>query len=684
MRALSSREKGFLFTFLCSVWAMLFSLSFVQKEDPIYAGDISRSHDATVKLIRALDESFLTFLNTIRSSLSSSYNVIADLPPTLLELLTGSTSRGHFIMALVVCYLTPLCFLLPRYSWKFFGDSEEKPLPLMLCLILWSFLCLSFWPILLGGYTDLSSLIPLLIALGLAVDTDFSSAYQRRRMIILGLCLYLAFMFRRWYIFAIGSVYLTCLIVSLGALNRDNAREKLTIIVKNLVTAGLTTLLLIMIFQFPVFRGMVFNRYKDKYSAFQGPLSNSLLGIYSTVGPVILLTAAAALLTNFVRRRKVRASLFILICPLIFFAAVTRLQALDMHHTLGVNIYIWLAAFGGIINLYLALPKAGLKAILCLAVTAYMIIGFQGAFSTRTAEEKSPLLPGAIIKPVKHPNFAGLNELMLDLKELADNSSTKIFLAGSSNILNEHMVRNNIPSLRQHILDNKGIDKRDGIVVFQLMAAKYVVTVDPVRAVVKEDEQTTVIVPVDKLMKGEGIGRAYTKLEKTYDLGNGVTAHIYKKERAFTLAEVRDYIDSFPAGHERWTNPVSQTDELLMTAWELVSDGVERQPFDRENSRGDYVIKSGHDPATSVTLNLEGFERIKFSLTISAWKKVCGGHAFITAGVPGREAEKADLNAGETLVYDMELGNPPQLVLSAEGNGGTACDRVFFRILESE
>jgi len=664
---------------------MLFALSFVQKEDPIYAWDLSRSHDATIKLITALNESFLTFLNTIRSSLSSSYNVIADLPLTALEILSGSTSREHFILALVACYLAPVCLLLPKYSWKFFGDQNEPPLPLRLCLISWSFLCLSFWPMTLEGYTDLASLIPLLIALGLALDTDFSSGYQRRRMIIFGLCLYLAFMFRRWYIFAVGAVYLTCLITALVALSRDEAREKLKIIIKNLVTAGLTTMILMMIFQFPVFRGLILSKYGEKYAAYQAPLGESLAMIYSTVGPVALLAAVVGPLLNLARRRRVKASLFALLCPLIFLAAVTRIQGLGMQHTLGVTIYIWLAAFGSVISLYLALPRAFLRAILGLAVTVYMIIGFQAAFTVPVGREKSPFWPGVSIEPLKHPNFAGLKALMEDLEKLADDSSSKIYIVSSSMTLNNHVVRNNVPSLRRNILNSKEVDKRDGIVVFQLMAAKYVVILYPSPLSGPAlSERTITIVPPDKLMKREGIGRAYEKLDRAYDLGHGSTAYIFEKKRAFTLAEVRDYIDSFPAGHENWSDPVSKTDEIMMTAWDLISDGVERLPFDRQNRRGDYVLKPGHDPATSITLNFEGLKRVKFSLTISSWKKVCDGRALVTAGLPGREPEKAELKAGETLVYDLEMGEPPQLVLSAEGEGGSSCNHVFFRILESK
>ena len=97
---LTSREKLLLFSFFCAAWAVMFALTFVGREYPVHAWDVARSHNMTIKLLDALSESFLVFLNTPRSSLSGSYNAVGDLLPALWPLATGSRDRAHFILSL--------------------------------------------------------------------------------------------------------------------------------------------------------------------------------------------------------------------------------------------------------------------------------------------------------------------------------------------------------------------------------------------------------------------------------------------------------------------------------------------------------------------------------------------------------------------------------------------------------
>lgn len=665
----------------------MFALSFVSREDPIHAWDLSRSHNMTIKLLEALSESLPAFLDTFRSSLSSSYNAVGDLLPALWELLTGSTDRGHFIMSLVIFYLAPLGLLLPWYSWRFFGGGEQRmPLFLGFCLTLWAFLYVPFWPALLGGFTDPASLTPMLIALGLALKTDITERQERRRMILLGISLYACFLIRRWFIFGVGSFYLTYALIALGSLNRGRLADGVKNIVRNLLTAGLASLVPMMIFQFPVFRGMILNRYSEKYAAFQSPLSDSLGLIYSTTGPVILFLAVVSPLIALIRRRQVAANLFAVICPVIFFAAFTQIQGLGMHHTLLVTMFIWLLAFSGLINLYQLLPGTVLKTGLGLLMTFLMVAGFQSAFSGDQNQGRlAPLLPGVRIDPLTHPNLDGLNGLILDLKKLTDDPSARIaVMASCGYLINRDLVENLMPYglQRKHILTTKDIDKRDGINAFQLSVAKYVVVADPPDAYMNAEEQTIITIPANKILKGEGLGRAYRRVGEGYPLGQGVTGYIYERVRAFTKDEIEDYVRSFPPESENWPRPVTEDDKLLMAAVGVISNGRERMPFDKENSRGTYVIKPASSPATAISLNLEGLERIKFALSIAARKKVCGGRAKVSVSQPGLAPETTEIKAGEKREYDLDLTSSSQVVISAEGEGGTKCDYVFFQILE--
>lgn len=639
----------------------------------------------TIKLLDVLSESFLGFLNTIRGSLSGAYNAVGDLLPAMWELLTGSTDRAHFEMSLIIFYLAPLGFLLPRYAWRLFGDGQkEMPSLLGFSLVLWAFLYVPFWPALLAGFTDLACLIPFLAALGLALNTNITARVERRRMILLGVSLYLCFLLRRWFIFAVGSFYLTYAFVALGTLERNNWSSGLKNIVKNLLTAGITSLVLIMIFQFPVLRGMVFNKYSELYAAFQAPLTVSLGQVYSVTGPVILILAAISPIAALVRKKNVAVNVFALLCPVIYFLSFTRIQGIGTHHTLAITFFIWLLAFGGLVSLYQVLPANFARAVLCLIVTAFMIVGFKGVFSPNLSSAgAAALLPGARIQPVKHPDFAGLKDMLSDLAQLLAGRTDKATFLASTPDLNYDLARNLMgPDFTNNILTSKGIDARDGISVFQLVASRYVIVPDPVHQQLPGSAQFVVTVPADKILKGEGLGRAYHRVGQGYNLGNGVTGYIYEKQRPFTREEVDDYFRSFPPGAENWFRPITEDDKMLMTAVEVISDGQERLPFDKEKKPGLYVIKSGSNPPTSVTLNLEDLQRIKLAFSITSRKKLCGGQVVISVGQPGLPPESISLKAGETEEIEVELASSKRLTISAERDSGVGCDFVLFRILE--
>ena len=379
------------------------------------------------------------------------------------------------------------------------------------------------------------------------------------------------------------------------------------------------------------------------------------------------------------------ANLFAVLCPVIYFVAFTRIQGFGMHHTLVVTLFVWLLAFSGLVNLYQLLPGTVLKAGLGLLVTLFMVAGFQTVFSGDENQGRlAPLMPGIRVNPLTHPNLDGLGGLIGDLKKLTADPVDKVaVLASCGYIINRDLVENLMPSgMRKRILITKDIDKRDGINVFKLSVAKYAVVADPPQAHMRAEEQTIITIPAEKILKGEGLGRAYRRVGEGYPLGQGVTGYIYEKVRAFTKDEVEDYVRSFPPGSENWPRPVTEDDKLLMTAVSVVSNGQERMPFDKENSRGLYVIKSGSSPATTITLNLEGLERIRFALSIASWKKVCDGRARVSVSQPGLAPKTAEITAGEKREYDLDLTSSSQVVISAEAKGGTKCNYVFFNILE--
>ncbi|MDL2260598.1 hypothetical protein LJB99_07020, partial [Deltaproteobacteria bacterium OttesenSCG-928-K17] len=148
--------------------------------------------------------------------------------------------------------------------------------------------------------------------------------------------------------------------------------------------------------------------------------------------------------------------------------------------------------------------------------------------------------------------------------------------------------------------------------------------------------------------------------------------------------EVEDYLAGFPADYTNWPNQVSENDRLMMKIEKVDGSEGHRLLFDRESKRGDYVLMSGLNPPASVVLNLEDLNRIKFSLSVASWAKVCGGQARVSVGPPDGPADVTLLKAGDSKVYDLTLSDSKRLAISSEGEGGTSCNRVFLNVLEKE
>jgi hypothetical protein len=84
--------------------------------------------------------------------------------------------------------------------------------------------------------------------------------------------------------------------------------------------------------------------------------------------------------------------------------------------------------------------------------------------------------------------------------------------------------------LSRKIAFTNDVDKRDGFPV-QFLTARYVVLTLPFAFHLPPQDQKVIGVLADELVKGEGIGKSYDKLNYEFHLGDGSNAFIYKKTR---------------------------------------------------------------------------------------------------------------------------------------------------------
>ena len=82
------------------------------------------------------------------------------------------------------------------------------------------------------------------------------------------------------------------------------------------------------------------------------------------------------------------------------------------------------------------------------------------------------------------------------------------------------------------------VDKRDSF-SWNALTADYLVVADPVQYHLGEDNQHLVTVLAQPVLEGTGVGTAYTRLDLSFPLQNGVTVYVYQRTRPVTGDEFR-------------------------------------------------------------------------------------------------------------------------------------------------
>lgn len=62
-----------------------------------------------------------------------------------------------------------------------------------------------------------------------------------------------------------------------------------------------------------------------------------------------------------------------------------------------------------------------------------------------------------------------------------------------------------------------------------------------------EENQAVVVLPAKELLSGEGIGKAFRRLDKSFSLDGGVTVYIFEKMRDLTDDECESLRERFHA-----------------------------------------------------------------------------------------------------------------------------------------
>jgi hypothetical protein len=547
-----------------ALMALVFVTFYVRAEDAVYLFDYRGywgQYDEIGADIRNLQfGKALDF--TFRAILRSDYN---PTPILVLEpfYLLFANDRIGYISGIALVYLIPVAFLGASLSADTIpfalspGAKKEATIFLLLPI---AALFPPFWIPSLRGYPDIVGLLPLGLAVVLALRTDFSASVRLRRSAQLGALLWIAFLLRRWYAYAdlalLASSFLTE-IARLRTLHRLSARRT-AFLAFNHGIAGATILALAMLFQPILLLRIVRTNYADAYAAFQVSSYQHLVNLYAYYGPLCLaLSAVGAVVTVglfLTGEERGRDGTFFTLNAVLLYLVFTRTQDFDLHHYLPLSLWLLALTASGLSGLVAYFRLSAVKAFFAVYVVAGLTFASVfGALPSVIDARLAWVLPQTKIPPLKFPDRSGY-VAMLDKLDAAMRPGDSFAVLGHYDQLSSELVRVLAPPLANRMVDSTILDARDGFATEPLQARFILVSDPPDLAELPADQSRVITFPSKRIFDGKGIGAAYRRLDDGFQLRPNVRGYIFERTRPFTRDEVDELFEAFFAVYPEWRN----------------------------------------------------------------------------------------------------------------------------------
>jgi hypothetical protein len=557
-----------LFTAVFSLLA-LFVSRYVSAERVIYFWDSVGYHNFYISLGPPFAASPLRTLYAVFLSVrGSDYNLL----PTLFLMpfrLAFGPGRLAYILSIAVTFVFPSIVLFPYVVRSLTGNNpglstfDEAGLTL-LSVLAFAFLPVLWVPVVLGS-VDAGGLVIILIVLLLYFRAEFVEQ-TRGSLVSLALLLCLLILYRRWYAYwVVGFFGSLAICEGLKCARNIERRARCTLLAKNILTLGLVSFVSFLLIATPIAKKMLTTDYSDIYSGYRSsnPFVHNLEELYDHFG---LLTLALAVLGIVLAGRNVKRRpvvCFLCIQFAITFVLFARTQdfVISSHgQYVGIQHFYWALATLALLlvfaaqDLFLGVRNRAGKAAILIIIVAASFANFSETLLPRAEGYLKAIafaLPSVRVYPVVRTDLVQVQALLDTLNDLSKGSRSTIYILASSFILNSSIAQEGCLLLQQphrelsaRIAITNDVDKRDGFPI-QFLKARYVVLTMPFGYHLAPQDQRVIGVLSDQLVKGEGVGKSYDRLNYEFRLEDGSSALIYKKARPLDPDALKKLSDQF-------------------------------------------------------------------------------------------------------------------------------------------
>jgi len=582
-------------------------------------------------------ESVQSWLAHLRDDIwQSDYNTssVAMLLP--FSLLFGY-SRSGFILGLALSYLVPVALLSAATAALIVRD-RSSPTLFFLVFSAFAALYVPYWAPTLRGYPDIVGLIPLTLAFVVVKTSGFGHRFRPGYALLLGVLIWMPFLFRRWYAFSIVAFTLTAPLYSIAlelAERRVSWASTLRNIVLNYAIAGMCSTALALGMQGGLINTILSTSYSDIYVAYQRPLWSHIIDFLGTFGGFYLAMALCAQFAFLKSRRIIIDVLFLNINIAVIFALFTRTQGFGLHHYLPISLWLLILSCVGLWLILSSFARLRSFAGLLICIVASAVWANSLYRGVGRPEWANFVLPGQNVS-LRTGSGTGYTRLVERLHARL-RSGDKFTVFASSLLLNrDALLSISYESLAGRDVEISHVDLIHGLNVGPFMA-RYAVVADPVQTHLPAFTQSVVTIPATAILTGNGIGAAYRRVGNGVTLARGVKAYIYEKLRPFTASEVRALLSEFYKLYPEWRK-VHENAAFMIAMTSTTELGDVWGSFDY-NSGGQLIIHPGETTPTRFT-----FPSVGRTLRLTA-RPAC----------PRSDGVDVELKAGESVISQVTI-----------------------------
>lgn len=527
-------------TFVIGFALAAFVHYYVAHEDPAYLWDWGGYFRFYQDYGAKITSGDWGWLPDLRSSVRShDYNPTTVIPLSPFFAAFGD-SRTGYILGIVLIYLAPAALIATFLTLK--AADEDGPSVcgggLEFVLVAGTALLFNqFWAPTIRGLPGIAGLIPLGLATMLAVRKDFLASPTVRTAAAIGLLIWTAFLFRRWYAYSAFALAATAGITSLiYILPSEDRIERLARAAAAYFSLAAVIVICLVLFQRRLAAIILTTSYSEAYVAYQQPLTTQLLSLYSRCGPVFALCALAGLVLAIMR-----GNLTVIFCAAaatISFFIFSLTQAPGIQHTLPVAFWLLIVALYPVVHIYRSLPRWWQPPMVAASILWSALV-FGNVFIPDARARLHPIriaLPQQEILPLKIENFPEYQRLIAKLHSL-ENGKRDIVVLASSIVLSDSLLIAVDRSLEMSIAYASQVDARDNLRLAPIKAT-YAVVADPVPTHLDASNQLVIKTPAESILAGTNLGSGYERIHGPFLIAGGSKAFIYRRIRPLSNDDI--------------------------------------------------------------------------------------------------------------------------------------------------